>query len=623
MSAFHFLRPWWWAALPVLLFLLWALGRRRLRSRSWQGVCDPALLPHLLLGRSRRRADWPLALMLAAVLLGVTALAGPTWRQRPQPLFRQQSALVICLDLSRSMLAADLKPSRLVRARLKIEDLLRQRREGQTALIAFAGDAFAVTPLTDDRHTIEALLATLTPELMPVQGSQPERALALGAEMIRRAGLGRGTLLLVTDEDRPERAAEAAAALPQQGMTLAVLGVGTPEGAPIPMEGGGFFKDATGSLVLPRLDEAGLTRLAAAGGGSYRRIRIDDNDFAPLLAHLDRHGLDSSGPAARRLGDQWEEAGVWLLWPLLALAAAAFRRGWLAVLAVMLVLPSGVRAAGWDDLWRRPDQQAYRAFQAERYDRAAAQFEDPRWKAGALYRAGKFSEAAEALPKPQSADDWYNRGNAMARGGRLREALAAYDQALAVNPDDADARENRRLVQEALDRQPKAPNPGSGADGSPSPSKKPPEAGDESGKQNQPPKGNENSQPQEGPPQASGGDEARDGAPKPDGAEASPAPEADSAPPSEETRSDADAGQGQPPQPAAQGRPQRPENGDPRHSAAAEAAGAEAEAPPDAESRQMQHWLQRIPDDPGGLMRRKFLHQYRQRGRQTETERPW
>ena len=241
MSTMHFLRPWWFAALPALLALLWALWHRRLRSRSWQGVCDPHLLPHLLLGRSRRRANWPLVLLLAGIFLAVTALAGPTWRQRPQPLFRQQSGLVICFDLSRSMLAGDLKPSRLVRARLKIEDILRQRREGQTALIAFAGDAFAVTPLTDDRHTIEALLATLSPQLMPVQGSEPQRALALGTEMLKRAGLTRGTLLLVTDEDRPDRVAAAAARLHSQGLVLAVLGVGTPEGAPIPLEQGGFF----------------------------------------------------------------------------------------------------------------------------------------------------------------------------------------------------------------------------------------------------------------------------------------------------------------------------------------------------------------------------------------------
>ena len=193
MSDFHFLRPLWFLALPFLLALLWLFWRQRLHSRSWQEICDPALLPHLLLGRSQRRAPWPLWLLLAGLLLTVTALAGPTWQKQPQPLLRQQSALVILLDLSRSMAAADLKPSRLVRARLKVEDILRQRREGQTALVVFAGDAFAVTPLTDDHRTIEALLASLDPEIMPVQGSEPGRALEEGAELLHRAGLSMGT----------------------------------------------------------------------------------------------------------------------------------------------------------------------------------------------------------------------------------------------------------------------------------------------------------------------------------------------------------------------------------------------------------------------------------------------
>jgi len=204
MSNFHFLRPEWFLALLPLLLLLFWLARRRLRSRSWQAVCDPELLPHLLLGHSVRRANWPIWLLLVGLLLMVLALSGPVWKRQPQPLFRQQSALVILFDLSRSMEVADLRPSRFLRARLKIADLLRQREEGQTALIVFAADAFTVTPLTEDRHTIESLLESLDPELMPVQGSNLTRAIRRGAELLQQAGLQRGRLLLVTDEDRPE-----------------------------------------------------------------------------------------------------------------------------------------------------------------------------------------------------------------------------------------------------------------------------------------------------------------------------------------------------------------------------------------------------------------------------------
>jgi Ca-activated chloride channel family protein len=455
MSDFHFLRPEWFLALPVALGLLWLLWNRQLRSCSWQEICDPVLLPHLLLGRSQRRANWPLWLMLTGLLLSLTALAGPTWKKQPQPLLRQQSALVILLDLSRSMNAGDLKPSRLERARLKIKDILHQRREGQTALVAFAGDAFVVTPLTDDTHTIELLLNSLDPELMPVQGSHPTRAMDLGAELLQHAGLEKGILLLVTDEDRPQAAETAAHELTQQGIELEILGVGTPEGAPIPLANGGFFKDARGNMVLPQLDETALRQLAAAGGGRYRRLSTDDSDFHYLLAAIDNHRLDQSKQETSRLGDRWQEAGIWLLLPLALLAASAFRRGWLAIFALLLLLPPSAEALEWQDLWQRPDQQAHNAFESGDYEAAANRFENQRWKSSALYRSGDYDAALKVQPEAHSADDWYNRGNIMARSGKLPEALKAYDQALKLNPDDEDTKTNRKLVEDALKRQQK------------------------------------------------------------------------------------------------------------------------------------------------------------------------
>ncbi|WP_432822645.1 VWA domain-containing protein [Trichloromonas sp.] len=616
MSDFHFLRPLWFLALPPLLSLLWFLWRRRLRSRSWQEVCDPALLPHLLLGRSRRRANWPLWLLLAAQLTVVTALAGPTWRRLPQPLFQQQSALVICLDLSRSMQAADLKPSRLVRARLKIQDILRQRREGQTALVVFAGDAFAITPLTADYRTIEALLGTLEPELMPVQGSAPARALALGAELLQQAGVKHGTLLLVTDEDRPRLAEAAARRLPEQGMQLQVLGVGTPEGAPIPLATGGFFKDGAGNLVLPGLDEPGLRQLAEAGGGSYRRLSIDDGDFHALLAGLESHRLDQAETTQNRLGDRWEEAGVWLLWPLVLLAACAFRRGWLAVLVLLLLAPPQSHALNWQDLWQRPDQQAEAAFAAGKYEAAADRFEDQRWKASALYRAGRYDEALKALPDSEGGDDWYNRGNALARTGQLAEALKAYDQTLKLKPGDEDALANRKLVEQALQQQKEQQQDkkqqqqqSDGQQGD-----KEPASADEKPDAHQNPQGQNGSDKQ-----------GEDGTPSPETSaegKQTPPPEEQSAEESNSRPEQADNAQSSSGQEQQQAQAQKAEAGEeqpPQDDAQAVA----DSAPPSAEERELQQWLQGIPDDPGGLLRRKFLYQYRSRGGQLETDRPW
>ncbi len=623
MSSFHFLRPGWLLALPPLLALLIWLWRRQLRSRSWQAVCDPQLLPHLLLGRSRRRTRWPLWLLLSGLLLAVLALAGPTWRQQPQPLFRQQSALVILLDLSRSMAAADLKPSRLERARLKIEDLLRQRREGQTALIAFAGDAFVVTPLTDDVQTIHSLLKSLTPELMPVQGSEPQRALGLGMELLQQAGPKRGRLLLITDEDRPERALTAAGELQEAGFELAVLGVGTRAGAPIPLSGGGFFKDSQGNLVLPKLDEAGLRQLAAAGGGDYRRLSIDERDLRELLPEGDRRRLDRAEKTAAKTGERWREEGVWLLWPLALLAALAFRRGWLTLVVLMLLPPLPARALSWQDLWQRPDQQAAGAFATGQYDRAQQLFQDPLWKASSLYRAGQYAEAAEALEHPESADDWYNKGTALARSGQLPQALQAYGQALELDPDHADAEANKKLVEDALRQQ------------QPQQQKDPQHSEDQQAaqQQNRDDSGSQQKTKQRqntDPSQFQSG--AQNQQPSSDQTQNQPQQDSDqnSAQPRQNRAAQAKIDQEQ----AAQ----QPERSNPAEQQAQAARSEEEQnAPPpadataaindntpsDEQERAVQQWLQRIPDDPGGLLRRKFLYQYRQRGRQQETDRPW
>ncbi len=627
MNNFHFLRPEWFLLLPPFLLLFFWLARRRLRSRSWQAICDPELLPHLLLGRSVRRAYWPVWLLLIALLLALVALAGPVWQRQPQPLFRQQSALVILFDLSRSMQVADLKPSRFQRARLKITDLLRQRQEGQTALIVFAADAFTVTPLTEDRHTIEALLKSLDPALMPAQGSDLARAMQLGGELLKQASLNRGRLLLVTDEDQPELFLDASRQLQQQGFELEVLGVGSPEGAPIPKPEGGFLKDSAGNMILPKLNINGLQQLAKAGGGSYHSLTVDDTDLRSLLAGLDEQYLDLSKQTAAASGDRWREEGIWLLLPLTLLAALAFRRGWLLVLPLVLLMPPPAEALGWQELWRTPDQQAAQSFVNKDYDEAAQRFEDARWKASALYRDGKYTESAEQLKEPQTADDWYNKGNALAKTGNLPAALKAYQQAIDIEPGQADAKFNKELVERALQKQEQEQKkqeqeqeqkkPGQeqkkpGQEQEKSGQKQENQGQDESGEgdQQQPPEDKsgssdkEHDKSQDQPTATSNESQDKD---KEQKAQDKSAEEKDNSPEASSATQPS----------AAETAEEQPEEKD---SVASEPAD---EIPESAEQRESRLLLQQIPDDPGGLLRRKFLYQYRQRGRQTQMDKSW
>jgi Ca-activated chloride channel family protein len=564
MSEFHFLRPdWFWLLIPLAVLLSW-LWRQQLRSRSWQAVCDPQLLPYLLLGRSQRRRNWPLHLILVALLLAVTALAGPTWERLPQPLFRQHSALVILLDLSASMNSADLKPSRIMRAQLKIADILKQRREGQTALVVFAGDAFIVTPLTDDGKTIAALLASLEPGLMPTFGSRPGLAIKQGRLLLQQAGLARGDLLLVTDDDEPEMAMAEASLLRKDGYRLSVLGVGTEAGAPIPLPDGGFFKDAAGQVVLPRLKQNKLRQLAEAGGGSYQTMRVDDRDFQALLAGSVQDKLEAEQQQSNQLGDSWQEAGVWLLWPLALLFACAFRRGWLTVFVLCGFLTQPAQAFEWQHLWQRSDQQGAQAFAEEDYAAAAQKFEDPRWQASALYRDGKYAEAAKLLEQAESADDWYNQGNALAKQGDLPKALNAYNESLKLNPEDEDVLHNKQLIEEALKQQQK---------------EQPSQEGESSEKESESQQEDNSSEQQENDPSQEQKSDASD---------------------SQENQSSSDSSQQQEQQDAES--KQQEQQG--QENEAQSQVESSDEQPTNEEQRASQQWLQRIPDDPGGLLRR-------------------
>lgn len=623
MSQFHFLRPdWFWILLPIALLLFW-LWRHQLRSRSWQAVCDPQLLPYLLLGRSRRRQNWPLHLLLTAALLAIIALAGPTWERLPQPLFRQNSALVILLDLSASMNAADLKPSRLVRARLKITDILRQRREGQTALVAFAGDAFTVTPLTDDSKTIESLLDSLEPGLMPVFGSRPELAIKQGQRLLQQAGLANGDLLLVTDDDQPDKALVAAEGLQQSGYRLSVLGIGTEAGAPIPLKAGGFFKDSKGQVVMPRLKPAALRELAQAGGGIYQTIRVDNQDLKRLLAASLQDKLESDPEQSDQLGDQWKEAGVWLLWPLLLLSACAFRRGWLTMFIFCTLLTQPAQAFDWQQLWQRPDQQGARAFAEKDYAHAAEQFQDPRWQASAHYRNGNYTEAAKLLEQAESAEDWYNLGNALAKSGQLAEAINAYEEALKLNPKNQDALANKQLIEDALEQQQQ-----SSPESNDSPSQKDEPASDKS---ESAPKNQDSSpqQPESGSDQKNqqADDDSSQNEGEPSSANRGQKPTGPDNTETEgpggtetENRDSPEAEDSEQQKPQTASTEKEVQKTEPASTDAAEAMDDPAAT---EEQRANQQWLQRIPDDPGGLLRRKFLYQYRQRDERQTSDKPW
>lgn len=658
MGDFHFLRPWWLLALPVGIALILRLSTQRAGAGAWRKVVEASLQPFVLSDAPVfAESRWPLVAALAAWTLATLALAGPAWQRLPVPAFRSNEALVLALDLSRSMDAADLPPSRLARARLKVLSLLDRRKGGQTGLIVFSANAFTVTPLTTDTHTISSLVSALTTDIMPSQGSDVATGLEKAATLLRQASVTEGEILLISDASVTSDAIQKARALRRAGFRVSVLGVGTAQGAPIPERNGGFLTDDAGRVVVPQLEAAGLKQLADAGGGRFAIMTADDRDLDAVVPSQETGAVER----ARRKdetqrADVWRDAGRWLTLLLLPLVALGFRRGWVCLWVACLLLPmAGARAqeapgasppaaapqapvsqpgtpasqpgtpasqtgaltlrAGapeggsggswkdaWQSLWKRADQRGAAALDADQPQAAARLFEDPEWRGAAQYRAGDYTGSAASLGAVDTADADYNRGNALARAGQLAGAVSAYDRALELDSRDEDARYNRDLVKRLLDQQKKQ----------------------QQSQQNQQQAGRQQDAGQGANAQAgrngqsdqngadSGQQQARDdGSPPPNGRDPSGrqrggqdrAADRDSEPGEDARKGDEQKGD------AKKGTPRQSDEN---------AADEQSPAPQDVEKwaseQAADQWLRRIPQDPGGLLRRKFLYQYQRLG---------
>ncbi len=429
MSDFHFLRPMWFLALIPSVLILVALWHHQTRSSSWHTVFDRQLLAQLWLEPPGRRSRVPLILLGMGWLLVIVALAGPVWERLPEPIWRSTASRILILDLSASMAATDLAPSRLERARFKINDILEKSAEGRTGMVVFAGEPHIVAPLTEDVATISNLLSALSTDIIPEPGNTGATALQMAGSLLQQANLSAGDLLLISDGlDDISTSLSVARDLAARGYRLSVLALGT---------------------TLPETDA--LKELARSGGGAFSRLTPDDRDLDTVLLALDQalSKQKTMDTGAKR----WIERGVWLLPLLLIFGAAGFRSGWLSGLLVILMLPPPVQAFEWRDFWLRSDQQAADALARGQPDVAAQQFDDPAWRGMALYQAGDYAGAANAFAESDAVDADYNRGNALAKAGQLDKAAQAYRDVLQHLPDHADAKTNLALVEELLQQQ--------------------------------------------------------------------------------------------------------------------------------------------------------------------------
>ena len=430
---------------------------------------EPHLLELLLVearGIRRTWIPWMLSLMLILVL---TAMAGPVLEKRSVPVLKKNLAKVLVLDVSHSMLAEDLRPNRIERAKFKLRDLLNRIDEGETALIAYAGDAHVISPLTSDTHTITTLLPGLEPDIMPHRGSRPDRAMELAVKLLDGHSANPGEVIWLTD-GIPENMIPTVAQLLGRHR-LSVIGVGTEKGAPIPGKNSGFLKNSKGGIVMSRLDTSHLQALAQQKGGTFQILRNDDQDLERVLNQpiLMNEYLEDE---TEKQGDIWREEGPWLLLIMLPLAALMFRRGLIfGFLLISLHLPGFVMsekgyAFEWKDLWKNKDQQGQQYFIEGLHSEAAQVFENPEWKGLSHFRSGNHENALEEWKGIDSTRSLFNQGNALAKLGKLDQAIDRYDQVLEREPEHSDARFNRDLLKKLLEEQEKQKQQNQEQDGS-------------------------------------------------------------------------------------------------------------------------------------------------------------
>lgn len=450
LAPFHFLRPAWLLAVPVAV-LVWWLARRPATTKQGRDTgIAPHLLDHLTLNRQKTGRIRPIDLVAVVLLCATIAAAGPTWRRMPNPFFTETAPLVVALEVSDTMLASDVQPTRLERAKIKILDLVTLRAGARTALIAYSGSAHIVLPLTEDTSILKPFLEGLAPNIMPRKGQDAGAALSLAAELLAKGGVP-GSILFVTDGiDASGIPAFAAHRKTEGASSVVALVVGTEEGGTVKFPDGGFLTDAGGRRVTAAIDtnilrqweRQGDVRVVRAGPGG-----ADIREIERRVASDLRDALDTTGQT------EWDDRGWLFIWPALLLALFWFRRGWTMPWVWVFVALSGVtaphpaRAEGFPDLWLTPDQQGRHAFERNRFSQAAEHFEDPMWRGVAAYRAGRYQEAATAFARVPTADGAFNMGNALVEGREYAHAVQAYEQALAEDPEHQGARANLEIAQ--------------------------------------------------------------------------------------------------------------------------------------------------------------------------------
>lgn len=418
--------------IPPVWLLLWLLYRRKRRSNYWQQQLPPAFQLWLLHGKHATQQKTPWVLLAIATLFGGLALSSPQLPTSAPSAATTPDPLVLVLELTPDMLASDLPPSRLHQMRSKAMQMLQAQLPGQTAIVVYAGSAHTLLPLSTDPAIADNLLQALHPELIPVPGRNAAIAIARAQELLQQGANRHGRIALLTHNLSSSEQTEIVKLLSQEHSKLAIIGVGSLQGAPVPaMIDGSFNSDR----ALSRLQEQQLQQFAQRTGSGYARLSTSHQDLLQSQLFI----KNQSGQLQANTANTPANTGYWLILPALLALAPLARKGWLfCLLPVLLLQPELLLAAP-------PDTHPIELVETDP-ETALLQLQDPMWLGIAAYHAGNFQLAIDYFTDIDSAAAHYNLGNSLMQLGDYANAANAYQQALKLQPELSQARDNLALA---------------------------------------------------------------------------------------------------------------------------------------------------------------------------------
>ncbi|MBR1600270.1 MAG: VWA domain-containing protein, partial [Alphaproteobacteria bacterium] len=422
LQNFHFLRPYWLLALILPIVFGWKVLQNDSIQSSWAKICDEHLLNFLLVKGQNKQRKFPYILLTIIVVLTLLSLAGPTWIKKQNPTLSVDNPVMIMINMSTDMWAKDVSPSRIVRAEYVVTDLLKNFKSTETGLLVYSREPFVISPLTEDISLIENLLSQLDEDVLPENGDRLDRAIDLAVERMKKSGYEKGNIIILTADvgERFDAALASAATAESKGFDVNIIKVSSEKNEKLKM-------------------------VADKGQGIYLDYQQNMQALTDKINNIYAKELKQS----ENMQTIWEDMGYYLFWLPAILLLYFFRKGVL-ISCFILILSGHPVCAGW---FLNNNQEAMKAFEKQKYSEASDKFDISAWKAAALYKDGKYDKAYENFVKNSDDTSLYNQGNALAKSGKITEAIKKYEQVLQNNPDFDDARFNLEYLKKMQQQQ--------------------------------------------------------------------------------------------------------------------------------------------------------------------------